>query len=93
MRDVEEARRDRVSLVFFHAPDYDARVDAAALAAAQTAFPDESSKVVSATRPARYAPFEYSERTHFAQLKRDERGLRDRQVLDARGERAGLTER
>lgn len=93
VRDVEEARRDRVSLVFFHAPDYDARVDAAALAAAQTAFPDESRKVVSATRPARYAPFEYSERTHFAQLKRDERGLRDRQVLDARGERAGLTER
>ena len=93
VRDVEEARRDRVSLVFFHAPDYDARVDAAALAAAQTAFPDESRKVVSATRPARYAPFEYSERTHFAQLARDERGLRDRQVLDARGERAGLTER
>jgi len=93
VRDVEEARRDRVSLVFFHAPDYDARVDAAALAAAQTAFPDESRKVVSATRPARYAPFEYSERTHFAQLKRDERGLRDRQVLDALGERAGLTER
>jgi len=92
VRDVEEAKRDRVSLVFFHAPDYDARVDAAALAAAQTA-EEDSEKVVSATRPARYAPFEYSERTHFAQLARDERGLRDRQVLDPRGERAGLTER
>jgi isopenicillin N synthase-like dioxygenase len=92
VRDVEEAKRDRVSLVFFHAPDYDARVDAAALAAAQMA-EEDSEKVVSATRPARYAPFEYSERTHFAQLARDERGLRDRQVLDPRGERAGLTER
>ena len=37
VRDAEDARRDRMSLVFFHAPDYDARVDARALAEAQKA--------------------------------------------------------
>ena len=101
VRDADDARRDRVSLVFFHAPDYDARVDARALAEAQARGDKggedeerrEKKRVVSASRPARYAPFEYFERTHFAQLARDERGLRDRQVLDADGERAGLTER
>ena len=101
VRDSDDARRDRVSLVFFHAPDYDARVDARALAEAQARGDKggedeerrEKKRVVSASRPARYAPFEYFERTHFAQLARDERGLRDRQVLDADGERAGLTER
>ena len=96
VRDADDARRDRVSLVFFHAPDYDARVDARALAAAQADDVGEGGargKVVSACRPARYAPFEYSERTHFAQLARDARGLRDRQVLDAEGARAGMTAR
>jgi len=91
VRDAEDARRDRLSLVFFHAPDYDARVDARALAEAQKDFTKK--KVVSASRPARYPPFEASDRTHFAQLARDARGARDRQVIDANtNERVGLTE-
>ena len=91
VRDAEDARRDRLSLVFFHAPDYDARVDARALAEAQKVV--SKKKVVSASRPARYPPFEASDRTHFAQLARDARGARDRQVIDANtNERVGLTE-
>ena len=95
VRDAEDARRDRLSLVFFHAPDYDARVDARALAEAQKEKGElgEEKKVVSASRPARYPPFEASDRTHFAQLARDARGARDRQVIDANtNERVGLTE-
>lgn len=93
VRDAEDARRDRMSLVFFHAPDYDARVDARALAEAQKGEPNDEKKVVSASRPARYPPFEASDRTHFAQLARDARGARDRQVIDANtNERVGLTE-
>ena len=92
VRDAEDARRDRLSLVFFHAPDYDARVDARALAEAQKGEPEEK-KVVSVSRPARYPPFEASDRTHFAQLARDARGARDRQVIDANtNERVGRTE-
>ena len=94
VRDAEDARRDRLSLVFFHAPDYDARVDARALAEAQKEKGElGEKKVVSASRPARYPPFEASDRTHFAQLARDARGARDRQVIDANtNERVGLTE-
>ena len=92
VRDAEDARRDRLSLVFFHAPDYDARVDARALAEAQKGEPEEK-KVVSVSRPARYPPFEASDRTHFSQLARNARGARDRQVIDANtNERVGLTE-
>ena len=68
---------DRMSLVFFHAPDYDARVDC----------DDVGGAVVGPDRPRRYPPFICGERSHFAQLKRNEAGLPDRQTLGENGER------
>ena len=62
---------DRLSLVFFHAPDYDATIDCE----------DVGGAVVSAERPRRYPAFRSGERSHFAQLVRNERGLPDRQTL------------
>ena len=85
--------RDRMSLVFFHAPEYDAVVDAGELAMAQQCDDDdinESVKVVSEKRKQKYVPFQYSERTHFAQLERNSNGLPDRQTLREGNERGLL---
>ena len=82
-----------MSLVFFHAPEYDAVVDAGELAMAQQCDDDdinESVKVVSEKRKQKYVPFQYSERTHFAQLERNSNGLPDRQTLREGNERGLL---
>lgn len=68
---VDDDGGDRLSLVFFHAPDYDATIDCE----------DVGGAVVSAERPRRYPAFRSGERSHFAQLVRNERGLPDRQTL------------
>lgn len=70
---------DRLSLVFFHMPNYDAVIDCEDLGAA----------VVGPDRPRRFPAFKSGERSHFAQLVRNEKGLPDRQTLkedNARGE-------
>ncbi len=81
---------DRMSLVFFHAPNYDTVVDARELSDLQTEHGcDEGKKVISDThgRPQKYEPFQYANRTHFAQLGRNDLGLPDRQVLGNGNER------
>ena len=71
---------DRLSLIFFHMPNYDAVVDAGDFGAA----------VVNDARPRKYPAFKSGERSHFNQLMRDEEGLPDRQTLkegtNARGD-------
>ena len=62
---------DRLSLVFFHAPDYDALIDCE----------DIGHAVVNADVPRRYPAFKSGERSHFNQLVRNEQGLPDRQTL------------
>ena len=68
---------DRLSLVFFHAPNYDCVVDCE----------DFGAYVVGPDRPRKYPPFKSGERSHFAQLVRGEEGLPDRQTLRPDGSR------
>ena len=73
----EDDGGDRLSLVFFHMPNYDCVVDCE----------DFGAYVAGPDRPRKYPPFKSGERSHFAQLVRGEEGLPDRQTLRPDGSR------
>ena len=68
----EEEDESRLSLVWFHCPNYDALIDSRDV--------DARKKNLSNTTPPKYAPFLCKDRTHFQQTERTKRGLKDRQL-------------
>jgi isopenicillin N synthase-like dioxygenase len=70
--DEEEEEESRLSLVWFHCPNYDALIDSRDV--------DARKKNLSNTTPPKYAPFLCKDRTHFQQTERTKRGLKDRQL-------------
>jgi|TARA_B100001175_G_scaffold235522_1_gene201915 isopenicillin N synthase-like dioxygenase len=68
----EEEEESRLSLVWFHCPNYDALIDSRDV--------DARKKNLSNTTPPKYAPFLCKDRTHFQQTERTKRGLKDRQL-------------
>jgi isopenicillin N synthase-like dioxygenase len=63
----------RMSLVWFHCPNYDALIDSRDVTA-------RKKKSSSSNAPPKYAPFLCKDRTHFQQTERTKLGLKDRQL-------------
>ena len=81
----DDGEEDRMSLVFFHMPNYDTVIDCADFfgdAVDGHHGPDR--------RPRKYPAFKSGERSHFAQLVRNEKGLPDRQTLKMDNSRGDL---
>ena len=69
----EEEEESRLSLVWFHCPNYDALIDSQDVTA-------RKKKSSLSNAPQKYAPFLCKDRTHFQQTERTKRGLKDRQL-------------
>ncbi len=67
--------QSRLSLVWFHCPNYDALIDSREVEAKRIG----SSSTPNNTPP-KYAPFLCKDRTHFQQTERTRQGLKDRQL-------------
>jgi len=75
----EEEEESRLSLVWFHCPNYDALIDSRDV--------DARKKNLSNITPPKYAPFLCKDRTHFQQTERTKRGLKDRQLTSTQDTR------
>ena len=74
LRDItSKDKKERLSLVWFHCPNYDALIDSQDVTT-------RKKKSSLSNAPQKYAPFLCKDRTHFQQTERTKRGLKDRQL-------------